>query len=42
MHYNLSFAPSRTDPATAFEEGLYEHFSMQAGPLSLCLEKRNK
>ncbi|KAJ5128601.1 hypothetical protein N7448_002317 [Penicillium atrosanguineum] len=42
MRYNLSFAPSRTDPAIDFEQGMYEHFSMQAGPLSLCLKKRNK
>ncbi|KAL2784625.1 cytochrome P450 [Aspergillus keveii] len=42
MHYNLKFAPSKTDPIAGFEQGMYEHFAMQAGPLYLCLEKRNK
>jgi tryprostatin B 6-hydroxylase len=42
MHYNLKFAPSQTDPVAGFEQGMYEHFAMQAGPLYLCLERRNK
>ncbi|KAE8376666.1 cytochrome P450 [Aspergillus bertholletiae] len=42
MRYNLSFAPTRTDPAIVFEKGMHEHFSMQPGPLFLCLEERNK
>lgn len=42
MRYNLSFAPTRTDPASDFEKGMHEHFSMQPGPLFLCLEKREQ
>jgi tryprostatin B 6-hydroxylase len=40
MRYDLSFAPGRTDPIADFEEGMHEHFSLQPGPLQLCLEKR--
>lgn len=40
MRYNLSFAPSQTDPLIDFEKGMHEHFSMQPGPLNLCLEER--
>lgn len=40
MRYNLSFAPSSSDPAIDFEKGMHEHFSMQPGPLNLCLERR--
>lgn len=42
MRYNLSFPNSETDPERVFEDGLYEHFSLQSGPLMLCLEKRQK
>jgi tryprostatin B 6-hydroxylase len=42
MRYNISFPPTQADPETDFENGLYEHFSLQSGPLLLCLEKRNQ
>ncbi|KAJ5190672.1 uncharacterized protein N7498_009657 [Penicillium cinerascens] len=42
MRYNLSFPPNQADPEGVFEDGLYEHFSLQSGPLMLCLEKRHK
>ncbi|KAI1422345.1 cytochrome P450 monooxygenase [Xylaria sp. FL1777] len=42
MRYNLKFAPSHNDPVVAFEQGMHEHFSMQPGPLFLCMEKREK
>jgi tryprostatin B 6-hydroxylase len=42
MRYNLSFPPTQADPEADFEKGLYEHFSLQSGPLFLCLEKRNQ
>jgi cytochrome P450 len=42
MRYNLSFPTTHADPEKVFEDNLYEHFSMQSGPLMLCLEKREK
>lgn len=40
MRYNVSFAPSSKDPVAEWEKGMYEHFAMQAGPVTLCLERR--
>ncbi|KAI6778342.1 uncharacterized protein J7T54_003349 [Emericellopsis cladophorae] len=42
MRYNLSFPPTQSDSEALFEDGLYEHFSLQSGPLMLSLEKRHK
>ncbi|KAG5790880.1 hypothetical protein H9Q69_010075 [Fusarium xylarioides] len=43
IRYNLSLSKTQAaDPQQAFEDGLYEHFSLQSGPLWLVLEKRQK
>ncbi|KAI5460996.1 cytochrome P450 monooxygenase [Mariannaea sp. PMI_226] len=42
MRYNLSSPSTQADPQSIFENGLYEHFALQSGPVLLCLEKRQK
>ncbi|KAL2069223.1 hypothetical protein VTL71DRAFT_15561 [Oculimacula yallundae] len=42
MRYNMSFPPGQVDPQADFEDRLYEHFSMQSGPLYLVLNDLSK